>query len=114
MHCAYCKKTILDNFGSIEQPLCKQCRSNLHSLFEDKPQVNTQYQNYKSRSTAAILALLLGGIGVHRFYLGQKRGLLYLLFCWTFLPLVISLFEFLLFIVMSDNEWNHKYNNKYN
>jgi len=53
----------------------------------------------KDRAVALLLTLFLGGIGVHRFYLGQVGlGLLYLFFCWTFIPLAISLFE--LFVIM--------------
>ena len=65
----------------------------------------------KSRFTAAILAFLLGGWGIHRFYLGQpKKGILYLLFCWTFIPSVIAFADFIIWIIMSDKEWNMKYN----
>lgn len=36
----------------------------------------------KSRITAALLALFLGGLGVHKFYLGvPKVGVIYLLVC---------------------------------
>ena len=36
----------------------------------------------KQRSTAAILAFLLGGIGVHKFYLDNPQsGLIYILLC---------------------------------
>jgi len=45
-------------------------------------------------STALVLCLLLGGIGAHRFYLRQMgMGVAYLLFSWTFIPVVVSLFE---------------------
>ena len=41
-----------------------------------------------SRTTAGLLALLLGGVGMHRFYLGKPfSGVFYLLFCWTFIPI---------------------------
>ena len=47
----------------------------------------------KSKTTAGVLAILLGGIGVHKFYLGKiGMGILYLLFCWTGIPAVIGLF----------------------
>ena len=54
-----------------------------------------QYSNVKkSTSTALLLALFLGGIGVHKFYMGQTgAGIIYLLFCWTGIPALIALFE---------------------
>ena len=34
-----------------------------------------------------LLAFFLGGIGVHKFYAGKiGTGILYILFCWTFIP----------------------------
>jgi len=65
----------------------------------------------KNKTTAAILAFLLGGIGVHRFYLGQGGlGIMYLLFCWTFIPLVISFIDFIIFLTMNEDAFNDKYN----
>ncbi len=43
-----------------------------------------------------LLCFFLGGIGAHKFY--AKRigtGLMYLLFCWTFIPSIIALIEFI-------------------
>lgn len=65
----------------------------------------------KNKTTTAVLALFLGGLGIHRFYLNQnKLGLLYLVFCWTFIPAFIAFVDFILFLIMSDNEFNRKYN----
>jgi len=65
----------------------------------------------KNKTTAAILAFFLGGIGVHRFYLGQGGlGILYLLFCWTFIPMVVSFVDFIIFLTMDENAFNDKYN----
>ena len=47
----------------------------------------------KSTRTGTLLAVFLGGFGAHRFYLGDKKGLLYLPFFWTLVPSVISLIE---------------------
>ena len=64
----------------------------------------------KNRVVAALLALFLGGIGVHKFYVGKVgQGLLYLLFCWTGIPAVIALVEAILYLVASDSEFNSKY-----
>ena len=44
-----------------------------------------------------ILAAFLGGIGVHKFYAGKiGTGILYLIFCWTFIPSTIAFIEFII------------------
>jgi len=54
----------------------------------------------KNRTTALLLTLLLGGVGMHRFYMGQiGLGLVYALFSWTFIPGIIALIE--LFYIMN-------------
>lgn len=41
-----------------------------------------------------VLAFFLGGLGVHKFYAGKiGTGIIYLLFSWTFIPEIISIFE---------------------
>tara|TARA_R100000935_G_scaffold58869_1_gene98819 strand:+ start:1142 stop:1462 length:321 start_codon:yes stop_codon:yes gene_type:complete len=66
----------------------------------------------KNKTTAAILAFFLGGFGGHRFYLGQGGlGVLYLIFCWTLIPMVISFIDFIIFLTMDENAFNNKYNN---
>ena len=45
-----------------------------------------------------LLALLVGGFGVHRFYLGDLLGIVYLIFCWTFIPMIVSAIEALIFM----------------
>lgn len=65
----------------------------------------------KNRITAALLAFALGGIGVHRFYLGKiASGVLYLLCFWTFIPAIISFVEFIVLLCMSDEEFDRRYN----
>jgi len=51
----------------------------------------------KSRTVGLLLTLFLGGLGAHRFYLGQIRfGILYVVFVWTLIPALISLVELFL------------------
>lgn len=65
----------------------------------------------KSKTTAALLALFLGGLGIHRFYLGKGiTGVLYLLFCWTFIPAIFALIEALNLLLMSEAVFNNRYN----
>ncbi|MBP8705672.1 MAG: TM2 domain-containing protein [Candidatus Cloacimonas sp.] len=48
----------------------------------------------KNPTTAVLLALFLGGVGAHKFYLGQTGlGIVYLLFSWTTIPGWIALIE---------------------
>lgn len=66
--------------------------------------------NGKSRIAAALFAFFLGGFGAHKFYLGQVGlGILYLVFCWTFIPAIVAFIEFILFLTMSDETFNQKY-----
>jgi TM2 domain-containing membrane protein YozV len=65
----------------------------------------------RSRIAAALLAIFLGGFGIHKFYLGQGGlGILYLVFFWTIIPAVIAFIEGIIFLLMSDAEFDRKYN----
>ncbi|MBN1945938.1 MAG: NINE protein [Bradymonadales bacterium] len=65
----------------------------------------------KDKSVAAILALFLGGVGGHKFYLGQTgAGIVYVLFCWTFIPAFIGFIEFIILLSMSKEEFDARYN----
>jgi TM2 domain-containing membrane protein YozV/ribosomal protein L40E len=66
--------------------------------------------NGKSRMAAALFAFFLGAFGAHKFYLGQiGLGVLYLVFCWTMIPAIVAFIEFILFLVMSDADFDRKY-----
>ncbi len=44
--------------------------------------LNNQTSGDKNKLVAALLALFLGGLGIHKFYLGRTGwGIIYLLFC---------------------------------
>jgi TM2 domain-containing membrane protein YozV len=65
----------------------------------------------KSKGTTFLLALLLGAIGAHRFYLGQPFiGLIYLCLCWTGITLVVSLAEAVYFFFLKNEDFDAKYN----
>lgn len=64
----------------------------------------------KSRGVAIASAFVLGGLGVHRFYLGRiGSGILYLLFFWTFIPALVAICEGVNFAVMGEEEFQRRY-----
>ena len=65
----------------------------------------------KQRTTAGIFALLLGGFGVHRFYVGNIGiGILELLFCWTLIPAIEALISGLIWLTQTDEQFDAVYN----
>ncbi len=68
-------------------------------------------QGKKDRIIAGVLAFFGGSFGIHRFYLGDNfRGLMHILFSWTFIPSIISFFDAIGFLTMSDERFDLKYN----
>lgn len=64
----------------------------------------------KSKTTAGLLAIFLGGLGIHKFYLGKWGwGILYILFCWTYIPSLIGLIEGIIYLVSNQNNFARKY-----
>ena len=65
----------------------------------------------KDKTTAGVLGVVLGGIGVHKFYLGQTAaGIAYAVFCWTGIPAIIGLIEGIAMLTMSQGAFDAKYN----
>ena len=69
----------------------------------------------RSRGTAAVLAFLLGWLGLHRFYLGQPgRGVLFLILTLSgigvWLSIVCALIDGVRFWSMSDADFERRYN----
>jgi TM2 domain-containing membrane protein YozV len=64
----------------------------------------------KSKVVAGILALFLGGIGIHKFYLGKPvQGIIYILLCWTFVPSIIAFIEGIIYLLMNEENFHKKY-----
>ena len=56
---------------------------------------HAEFSNVQKNSTTGVLfALFLGGVGAHRYYMGQIGiGLVYTLLFWTFIPGIIAFVE---------------------
>ena len=95
---------------------CRDCAAVINSAAEICPKCGVRQRNVviaggRNRSSAAIFALFLGGIGAHKFYLGQTgAGVVYLLFCWTLIPAFIGFIEGIVYLSMNDESFNVRYN----
>ncbi len=102
--------------GLTEQKYCLGCGKTLHKSAPQcphcgAPQADVVPAGSKSRVVAIVLALLLGGLGAHKFYLGRVGwGILYLVFCWTFVPAIAAFVEAIIYLTMSDQAFAKKYN----
>jgi len=64
----------------------------------------------RNRVAAALFAMLLGGFGAHKFYLGKiGQGFLYLIFFWTAIPAIIGFVEGIIYLTKSDQEFAAEY-----
>ncbi|CAH0177036.1 hypothetical protein SRABI118_01138 [Massilia sp. Bi118] len=63
-----------------------------------------------SKKTAILLALLIGGLGIHRFYLGgRKGGFIFLVFFITGIPGLVALFDAFGYYRAKPAEWMEKH-----
>jgi TM2 domain-containing membrane protein YozV len=70
----------------------------------------------KDRTAAGILGILLGGLGVHQFYLGSV-GTGFILIAATIVTCgvggaVLGLIEGIILLTMSDDDFNKRYNDR--
>lgn len=64
----------------------------------------------KSKVVAGILGILLGGWGIHKFYLGKVgAGILHILFWWTGIPTIIGVIEGIIYLVSDEKTFQQKY-----
>ncbi len=64
----------------------------------------------KSRVTAGVLAILIGGLGIHYFYLGKATGgIVFLLLCCTGIPSLLAFVQGIMMLTMTDEQFQQKY-----
>jgi TM2 domain-containing membrane protein YozV len=92
---------------------CHGCGKPIHETALTCPQCGARQQiarSEKSKLAAALLAIFLGGFGMHKFYLGQiGLGVLYLVFCWTLIPAIVGFIEGIVYLATDDRRWAEKY-----
>ncbi len=104
-HCINCNRLMNANLNQ-----CPFCGANQSMQPYSAAAATYQVTGTHSKIVAALLAIFLGGLGAHKFYLGQGgQGVLYLLFCWTFIPSIVGFIEGIMYLGMSDTAFNQKY-----
>jgi TM2 domain-containing membrane protein YozV len=94
---------------------CRACGRAINSMARTcpgcgAPQAARGMEGEKSRVAAGMLAIFLGGFGVHKFYLARPfQGILYVLFCWTLIPALIGFIEGIAYLCMSDSGFARRY-----
>ncbi|WP_367118149.1 TM2 domain-containing protein [uncultured Clostridium sp.] len=63
----------------------------------------------KNKIVAALLAIFVGGLGIHKFYLGKiGLGIVYLVLCWTCIPSFIAFIEGIIYLCSDDYKFQIK------
>lgn len=105
MYCQKCGGKISSSAGCV---WCANDRRDTTYVHTDTVAELIQKRN---RYVATLLAFFLGWVGIHKFYLGRiGQGIVYVLFCWTFIPFLLGLIEGAIYLSMSDQSFNTKYN----
>lgn len=71
-------------------------RKVLQNLPQEKQMLFVMQYNsvQKNSTTAVLLTFFLGGLGAHKFYIGEVGlGVVYLVFCWTYIPGIVAFIE---------------------
>lgn len=94
---------------------CVDCATLIHKQAEMCPECGVSQPSLggmddSEQVIAGLLAVLLGGLGVHKFYQGNMRnGVLYLCLFWTAIPAVLGLIEGILMLLADESEYEEKW-----
>lgn len=104
----------------VDEKFCHECGAIIRAKAEICPSCGVRQAasgggpfaaaSGKSRIMAALFGILLGGLGIHHFYLGRVGlGILYVVFCWTLVPAIVGFIEGIIYLSMSDAAFSAKY-----
>ncbi len=113
--CKYCGEKF--NFQNeqqiVQQPIYQQPSQ---PVYQTQPQQVPMYDGIdpswpiKSKNVAGVLAIFLGGFGIHKFYLGKVfQGIIYLIFCWTYIPSIIAFVEGIIYLLSNEHNFSVKH-----
>ena len=100
------------NWIPLGGQFCVRCGGLMGSQIyaPNSPQAMQPYRPKKDKLTAGLLGMLVGSLGIHHFYLGNiGAGILSVLFCWTYIPALIGFIQGIIFLCMSDEEFQRRH-----
>jgi TM2 domain-containing membrane protein YozV len=117
MFCSNCGNQIVAGAS-----FCASCGTPVPAAGQAAPQAAPQAQyspNYgqgyvsvKSKTTAGVLGILLGGLGIHKFYTGKiGAGVVYILLCWTYIPAIVGLVEGIIYLTQDEATFQRNISN---
>jgi hypothetical protein len=98
-----------------DEKFCSECGAVINEKAEICPECGVRQPGAGSggddeRLITAVLAIVLGGLGAHKFYMGKTgQGIVYLCFSWTLIPALIGLIEGIIYLTKSDEEFHEQY-----
>ena len=96
--------------ASAPQKNCDTCGTAIFAKAEICPSCGVRQRTPVSKAALLLLTFFLGGMGAHKFYLGKYwQGALYLVFCWTYIPALAALVEFVIYACTSSERLDEKY-----
>ncbi|QLG62600.1 TM2 domain-containing protein [Halorarum salinum] len=116
-HCGVSQRRLPESGGpgrTADEKYCTNCGSVVNRDAELCPECGAEQTigagGEVDKLAAALIALFLGGLGIHKFYLGDnKMGVLYLCFFWTGIPAVLGIIEGIIYLTKSDEEFQRRY-----
>ena len=117
--CKYCGEALVAKTvapppqqQNVQQPVFQQAPSandNVQYASEQSSGINSAWP-IKSKVAAGLLGIFLGGLGIHKFYLGKiGMGILYLVLCWTYIPAIIGFIEGIIYLASDDHTFQVKH-----
>lgn len=95
---------------AINEKDCSSCGEIIKIRAEVCPWCGVQQLSPVNKPLLLIITFFLGFLGGHKFYLGKPwLGITFLLLCWTGIPGVIALIEFIIYALTSTERLQEKY-----
>ncbi|NIQ96043.1 MAG: NINE protein [Desulfuromonadales bacterium] len=111
-HCSFSKAVDREKVGAGNKKVtCPECSQHFaFSLDDDDFRFQAAGPAPPNKVALLVITFFLGGLGGHKFYLRKYlQGVLYLLFCWTAIPSLIALVEFIIYCFKSEEQLQQQY-----